>query len=180
MSLDLFGTAQSSTAHWAYVWGIKGRYDESPDKGQADKQNLNEAARGLYIQEISGLVAALNKEIPEGKPKLFIPSDKFQRGIGEFAGQPYSVTGELLSPEAYAKHLAEGPAGSRGRRGPEAAVRGEELHPARRTGGVGLTETTRPSTSSSAPTSTASRADRRRCWRSCSSRRPRAASKASR
>ncbi len=27
-SYDLFGTDHSSSAHWAYVWGIKGRYDE--------------------------------------------------------------------------------------------------------------------------------------------------------
>ena len=32
---------------------------------------------------------------------------KFHRSIGEFAGQPYSVTGERLSPEAYEKHAAE-------------------------------------------------------------------------
>ena len=27
--------------------------------------------------------------------------------IGEFTGKTYSVTGELLSPEAYAKHLED-------------------------------------------------------------------------
>ena len=32
---------------------------------------------------------------------------KFHRSIGEFAGETYSVTGEKLSPEAYAKHAAE-------------------------------------------------------------------------
>ena len=32
---------------------------------------------------------------------------KFHRSIGEFVGQTYSVTGERLSPEAYAKHVAE-------------------------------------------------------------------------
>jgi len=107
LALDLFGTAQSSTAHWAFVWGIKGRYDEGPEKGPANKERLNEAARSLYLQEISGLVAALNREIPEGRPKLFIPDEKFRRGIGEHASKPYSVKGELLSPEAYEKHLGE-------------------------------------------------------------------------
>ena len=33
MALDLFGTDHSSTAHWTYVWGLKGRYDEAPEKG---------------------------------------------------------------------------------------------------------------------------------------------------
>ncbi len=32
---------------------------------------------------------------------------RFHRSIGEFAGQPYSIAGELLSPEAHAKHVAE-------------------------------------------------------------------------
>lgn len=107
MSLDLFGTARSSTAHWAYVWGLKGRYDEGRAKEPADKERLNEGARGLYLQEIGGLVAALNKGIPADRPKLFIPDEKFRREIGEHAGKPYSVHGELLSPEAYEKHLRE-------------------------------------------------------------------------
>jgi hypothetical protein len=32
---------------------------------------------------------------------------KFNRSIGEYVGKTFSVTGELLSSEAYAKHLAE-------------------------------------------------------------------------
>ena len=30
--LDLFGTDDSSSAQWAYVYGIKGRYDEENQK----------------------------------------------------------------------------------------------------------------------------------------------------
>jgi hypothetical protein len=32
---------------------------------------------------------------------------KFNRSIGEHVGKPYSVTGELLSPEAYQQHRLE-------------------------------------------------------------------------
>jgi hypothetical protein len=32
---------------------------------------------------------------------------KYHRAIGEFAGKTYSVTGELLTAEEHAKHLAE-------------------------------------------------------------------------
>jgi hypothetical protein len=32
---------------------------------------------------------------------------KFHRSIGEFAGQTWSTRGELLDPQAYAKHAAE-------------------------------------------------------------------------
>ena len=107
MSLDLFGTDHSSTAHLAYVWGLKGRYDEGPGKSPADKERLNESSRSLYVQEVSGLIEALNKEVPPDQPKLFIPDEKFRRGIGEYAGKPYSIRGEFLSEEAYERHLRE-------------------------------------------------------------------------
>jgi hypothetical protein len=32
---------------------------------------------------------------------------KFNRHIGEFANQPYSVTGELLTPAQYSEHVKE-------------------------------------------------------------------------
>ena len=32
---DLFGTDNSSSAHWAYVWSIKGRYDEPKNEAPA-------------------------------------------------------------------------------------------------------------------------------------------------
>jgi hypothetical protein len=38
---------------------------------------------------------------------LYVPDVKFNRHIGEYGRQPYSVTGELLSEEAYEGHLKE-------------------------------------------------------------------------
>jgi hypothetical protein len=35
------------------------------------------------------------------------PDLKFNRSIGDFAGKPYSVTGDLLSAEEHRKHLTE-------------------------------------------------------------------------
>jgi len=102
---DLFGTDHSSSAHWAYVWGLKARYNEGEVKEPADKNNLNEAARALFHREISLLVENLNKLIPEGQPKLYVPDIKFNRRIGGYAGQPYSVTGELLSEMEYAGYV---------------------------------------------------------------------------
>ena len=103
---DLFGTDHSSTAQWSYVWGVKGRYDEETNPEPAPKERLNEAARSLYRQELLGLTEALNKLIPEGQPRLFVPDERFHRKLGQHAGKPYSATGELLSEEAYASHLA--------------------------------------------------------------------------
>lgn len=104
---DLFGKDGSTSAHWAYVWGLKGRYDEATNPAEADRERLNEASRKLYQEEVAGLIDQLNKMIPEGQPKLYTPDLRFNRAIGDFAGQPYSVTGELLTPEAYRKHCEE-------------------------------------------------------------------------
>lgn len=96
---DLFGTDGSSNAHWAYVWGLKGRFDEDETDQEADKQRLNEMARGMYIDEIAKLVEDMNTLIPRDHPKLVIPSVKFNRSIGQYARMPYSVTGDLMDAE---------------------------------------------------------------------------------
>ncbi len=106
-SYDLFGTDHSSSAHWAYVWGVKGRYDEHRRPDAADMDRINEGNRELYRQECIGLIQVMNKLIPDDQPKLYAPDIKFNRRIGEFANQPYSVDGRLLSPEEYEKHLKQ-------------------------------------------------------------------------
>jgi 1,2-phenylacetyl-CoA epoxidase catalytic subunit len=104
---DLFGTDHSSSAHWAYAWGVKGRFDENISAAPANMERLNEHARQLFYQECVGLVDNLNLLVPEDQPKLYLPDVTFGRQIGDHAGQPYSVRGELLSHEAYARHLDE-------------------------------------------------------------------------
>jgi benzoyl-CoA 2,3-dioxygenase component B len=104
---DLFGTDNSSSANWAYVWGLKGRYDEHEAPLPADKNRLNDLARDHYMAESAKLIEGLNQYIPEDQPKLVAPDLKFHRSIGDSAGKTYSVKGELLSPEAYQKHLSE-------------------------------------------------------------------------
>ena len=104
---DLFGQDESSSAHWAYVWGLKGRYDEHLYDQPADMDRLNELSRSTFFKEVSALVDALNHNVPKDQPRLTIPNDKFRRHIGAYAGKTYSVAGELLSQEAYDKHLQE-------------------------------------------------------------------------
>jgi len=103
---DLFGTDHSSSAQWAYVYGLKGRYNEH-EAGAVDKQKLNQESREHYMAESEKLIDALNRFVPADQPKLYAPDLKFNRSIGDFAEKTYSVTGELLSEEAYRKHLAE-------------------------------------------------------------------------
>jgi benzoyl-CoA 2,3-dioxygenase component B len=104
---DLFGTDHSSSANWAYVWGLKGRYDEHEAKQPAEKDKLNDLGRDHYLAECAKLIDQLNQLVPEGQTRLYAPDLKFNRSIGEYAGKPYSITGESLSAEAYKKHIAE-------------------------------------------------------------------------
>src|ERR1041384_1977292 len=72
-AFDLFGTDNSSSAHWAYVWGLKGRYDERDNQVEPDKAKLNEYSRDLYRQEITKLIERLNMFIPERERWLRVP-----------------------------------------------------------------------------------------------------------
>ena len=104
---DLFGTDHSSSAQWLYVWGLKGRYDEGKQAPEADKEHLNENSRTMFHGEVRNLIDQVNRLVPENSEKLYAPDLKFHRAIGDFKDQPWSVTGEELSPEAHARHLKE-------------------------------------------------------------------------
>jgi len=101
-SYDLFGTDHSSSAHWAYVWGIKGRYDEPKNETQADLDDLNDYNRNLYREEVSGLVERFNGVLKPGEPKLYAADIKFHRMIGKWAGQRYHPqTGAPMGEKEY-------------------------------------------------------------------------------
>ncbi len=104
---DLFGTDHSSSAQWAYTWGIKSRFDEDTTEEPADKDRLNELSRTHYLHECRGLVDNLNDLLPEGEARLRIPDVRFNRSIGDHAGMPYGVGGNLLSETEYEKHLSK-------------------------------------------------------------------------
>jgi benzoyl-CoA 2,3-dioxygenase component B len=107
-SYDLFGTDHSSSAHWAYVWGIKGRYDEPKNEQKADLDDLNDYNRRLYHDEVAGLIARFNTYLKPGQPKLYAPHIKFNRNIGRYAGQQFHAeTGEALDTSGYEQHLKE-------------------------------------------------------------------------
>ena len=105
--LDLFGTDDSTSAQWAYVYGVKGRYDERESDMEADREHLNEASRELYFQELREEMRRISAARKEGEPELFIPSDKFNRGIGNYAGKNYTIRGEKFegTDEEYEAYL---------------------------------------------------------------------------
>jgi benzoyl-CoA 2,3-epoxidase subunit B len=107
VSYDLFGVDHSSSAHWFYVWGLKGRYDEAQTQQDVDLARMNEHNRELYYQECLKLIDQINKYVPAGQPKLYVPDLKFNRHIGEFADMSYSVTGELLDPRNHEEYMRE-------------------------------------------------------------------------
>ena len=108
---DLFGTDSSTSAHWAYVWGVKGRWDERKKLDasiEVDKEILNEESRGHYHDEIAREVQKLNGYLPEDcDVTLTIPHENFNREIGNFGGKNCYTTGELFegTDEEYAEYL---------------------------------------------------------------------------
>ncbi len=105
-AFDLFGTDNSSSAHWAYVWGLKGRFDERETQDEANLAHLNEASRELYRQEITRLVDRLNTAISDPEQHLLVPDSKFNRKIGLYARQHFTITGEPVDAAKYPAYLA--------------------------------------------------------------------------
>jgi benzoyl-CoA 2,3-dioxygenase component B len=105
-SYDLFGTDHSSSAHWAYVWGVKGRYDEPANAQAPDLDDLNDYNRQLYRAEVATLIQRLNANLPAGQPKLYTPHIKFNRSIGRWAKQKvHPLTGEAMEDKEYEREL---------------------------------------------------------------------------
>ncbi len=99
-SLDLFGTDHSGSAQWAYTWGIKGRVDEDKTGEGADKEHLNERARGQFYEECQKTIERVNAINPS-ETKLYMPDIRFNRAIGAYAGQHWTVDGRQLTQEEW-------------------------------------------------------------------------------
>ncbi len=107
-SYDLFGTDHSGSAHWAYVWGIKGRYDEPKNEADAQLDDLNDYNRNLYRDEVAGLIARFNNNLKPGETRLYCPDIKFNRSIGKWAGQRFHLqTGEPVEEKEYSQQLQQ-------------------------------------------------------------------------
>jgi benzoyl-CoA 2,3-epoxidase subunit B len=103
---DLFGKDRSTSAARFYRWGFKGRFDEVSAKAPpADLDRVNEEARAQYYSEDCEIIKGLNQIIANEGRKLRAPSVKFNRKIGDYADQMFSVDGEPLSAAEYQEHL---------------------------------------------------------------------------
>jgi benzoyl-CoA 2,3-dioxygenase component B len=99
-SLDLFGTDHSGSAQWAYTWGIKGRVDEDKAGDAVDKEHLNERARDQFYDECAKTIERVNA-VNSSETKLYMPDIRFNRKIGVYAGQYWSVDGRQLTAEEW-------------------------------------------------------------------------------
>ncbi len=122
LSLDLFGGEISSNAADAFAAGIKHRYKEGArfenhdcledtyemevfESGSVSKKEvalrtaMNEVLRDDYVADCQRGVDRWNKTLKkEGIDfELKLPSRRFHRNIGQFAGQPFDTSGNLLS-----------------------------------------------------------------------------------
>jgi benzoyl-CoA 2,3-epoxidase subunit B len=130
-SLDLFGAEISSNAATYFAAGIKGRPDEAsfadhvcrdgamtievPDgKGGITteavplRNAMNEVVRNAYVKECAVGVQRWNRFIAAAgfKNELRLPSARFRRSTGLWAGQPVDPSGTILPREAWRAELA--------------------------------------------------------------------------
>ncbi len=126
-SLDLFGAESSSNAASYFAAGVKGRPDEAnfadhlcrdgamaidmPDgKGGVTSEEvplrnaMNEIVRSAYVKECASGVARWNRFIAAAgfKTELTLPSPRFRRSAGAWAGQNVDPLGAPLPGEASA------------------------------------------------------------------------------
>ena len=103
---DLFGTDHSSSAHWAYVWGLKGRYDELKNQTSPDLDDLNDYNRHLYRDECADLVKKISNSQRPGAEPLYAPNIKFNRNIGQWKAQLFHPqSGEPVEEKEYKQQL---------------------------------------------------------------------------
>jgi benzoyl-CoA 2,3-dioxygenase component B len=124
-SLDLFGAEISSNAANSFASGMKGRPDESgyEDHVLADqtlkldtpegiqdvpmRNALNEVMRESYLKDCEIGLKRWNRTIERAGHgfRLTLPSTRFRRSIGSWAGLPVDPQGRLLSKEHYDRQL---------------------------------------------------------------------------
>jgi len=131
-SLDLFGSEVSSNAATTFANGIKGRPDESqfedhvcadaafeldvPDgQGGVAKESvpmrnaMNEIARDAYVKDCEIGVKRWNMAIKRAghEFQLALPSRRFRRSIGAWAGIPTDQTGAPIAREAFDRQASQ-------------------------------------------------------------------------
>jgi benzoyl-CoA 2,3-dioxygenase component B len=131
-SLDLFGGEISSNAADFFAAGLKGRYQEQKkytehrlagdvftlpvveagrlvEREVPMRNALNEVLRGEYVRDCERALERWNKFIAEEgvNYQLRLPSTRFHRHVGEYAGHSFDVDGQLITEEEFERRRAE-------------------------------------------------------------------------
>jgi benzoyl-CoA 2,3-dioxygenase component B len=121
-SLDLFGGEISSNSADFFAAGLKGRYKEQEqyedhiaasghftltvvEDGALKEREiplrnaLNEVLRGEYVKDCERAMRRWNKTLAdEGlDAQLYLPSTRFHRHVGEYAGHHFDIHGQMIS-----------------------------------------------------------------------------------
>ena len=131
LSLDLFGGEVSSNAASYFAAGLKGRaYEDKCEdhlalqgsyrmptpkpEGLVDedvplRNAMNEVLRDQYVDDCQRGVDRWNKRLQEaGLPeRLRLPSKRFYRHIGLYAGLPFDASGALVGKDAWERRKGE-------------------------------------------------------------------------
>jgi benzoyl-CoA 2,3-dioxygenase component B len=124
-SVDLFGAEVSSNSSNFFSSGLKGRaYEERYDDHLANdafynmerfkegriqteevplRNAMNEVLRDEYIKDTEKGIDYWNRimEKEELSFRFKLPHRRFQRSVGEYAGQPFDLEGNLISQEVF-------------------------------------------------------------------------------
>jgi benzoyl-CoA 2,3-dioxygenase component B len=126
-ALDLFGSESSSNAALYFASGLKGRPDEdayedhlaldqgftlATPKGDEEiplRNAMNEVTRQSYIKDCELGMVRWNRAIEKAgfDFRYILPSPRFRRSIGIWAGLPTDLEGKPVSAEVFAARQAE-------------------------------------------------------------------------
>ena len=126
-SLDLFGSEISSNSAANFASGMKGRPDEPTYQDHVLREAamtietpqgaesvpmlnaLNEVMRESYLKDCEIGVKRWNRMIERAGHdfRLTLPSSRFRRQIGPWAGQPVDTHGKLIAREEYGRRLED-------------------------------------------------------------------------
>jgi benzoyl-CoA 2,3-epoxidase subunit B len=131
LSLDLFGGEVSSNAAASFAAGLKGRYQEERhadhmalsehypmpmvkdgrlvEEAVPLRNAMNEVLRDAYVDDCQRAVDRWNHHLEEAgvSDRLRLPSKRFFRQIGLYAGQPLDPEGRLLERAEWERRRAD-------------------------------------------------------------------------
>jgi benzoyl-CoA 2,3-dioxygenase component B len=131
-SLDLFGGEISSNSADFFAAGLKGRFKEQAQYDEhlvrddsftltviedgrlatrevPMRNALNEVLRGEYVRDCERAMKRWNKYLADAgvRDQLYLPSTRFHRHVGEFAGHSFDVRGHMITEAEFEQRRDE-------------------------------------------------------------------------